>query len=118
MEIESIIEKKCIQLLHKAIAFKASDIHIVPEYDKYEIYFRKFGRLVPIEQYPKQIASRLITYMKFLADLDIAEKRKPQSGSFQRDINNALYSFLNLSNTSMLIATDYLLSFIDLPSTI
>ena len=93
MEIESIIEKKCIQLLHKAIAFKASDIHIVPEYDKYEIYFRKFGRLVPIEQYPKQIASRLITYMKFLADLDIAEKRKPQSGSFQRDINNALYSF-------------------------
>lgn len=93
MEIESIIEKKIIHLLHRAIAFKASDIHIVPENDKYEIYFRKFGRLIPIEQFPEQLASRLITYLKFLSGLDIAEKRKPQSGSFQREINNALYSF-------------------------
>lgn len=93
MEIESIIEKKTIHLLHRAIAFKASDIHIVPENDKYEIYFRKFGRLIPIEQFPEQLASRLITYLKFLSGLDIAEKRKPQSGSFQREINNALYSF-------------------------
>jgi len=93
LEIESIIEKKTIHLLHRAIAFKASDIHIVPENDKYEIYFRKFGRLIPIEQFPEQLASRLITYLKFLSGLDIAEKRKPQSGSFQREINNALYSF-------------------------
>ena len=93
LEIESIIEKRSIQLLHKAIAFKASDIHIVPDGDKYEIYFRKFGRLVPIEQYPEELGSRMITYLKFLSGLDIAEKRKPQSGSFQRNIHNATYSF-------------------------
>lgn len=93
MELETIIEKKCFQLLEKAIAFKASDVHIVPEENEFQIYFRKFGKLVPIQTLPDELGNRLVTYMKFLSGLDISEKRKPQSGSFQKIMEEKLFSF-------------------------
>lgn len=93
MEVESIVEKKCFQLLNRAISFKASDIHIVPSETHYEIYFRKFGKLIPIHSYADEIGARIISYMKFLSGLDIGEKRKPQSGSFQKTVEEHLYSF-------------------------
>lgn len=93
MEIETVVEKKSFQLLHKAIVFKASDIHIIPDENQYEIYFRKYGKLVPIESYPDEMGSRVITYLKFLSGLDISEKRKPQSGAFQKRLSEQLYSF-------------------------
>lgn len=93
MEIETVVERKSFQLLQKAIAFKASDIHIIPDEQQYEIYFRKYGRLVPIEAFPDEIGSRVITYLKFLSGLDISEKRKPQSGAFQKRLSELLYSF-------------------------
>lgn len=93
MEIETVVEKKSFHLLHKAIVFKASDIHIIPDEKQYEIYFRKYGKLVPIESFPDEIGSRVITYLKFLSGLDISEKRKPQSGAFQKKMNEQLFSF-------------------------
>lgn len=93
MQVESIVEKKSMQLLHKAISFQASDLHIVPEENQYEVYFRKYNKLISIETYPIQLGTRIITYLKFLSSLDIGEKRKPQSGSFQKEFDEKLYSF-------------------------
>jgi competence protein ComGA len=93
MELETMLERKTNQLIQKAIAFKASDIHILPTESLYTISFRKFGKLIPIETYPTDLGMRMITYFKFLSSLDISEKRKPQSGSFQKVVNDELYAF-------------------------
>ena len=93
MQIETVIERKCMNLLHKAIAFKASDIHIVPEDEGYEVYFRKFGKLIQIEHIVEELGTRLITYLKFLSSLDIGESRKPQSGAFEKLFEEEKYSF-------------------------
>lgn len=90
---ESIVEQKSEQLLLKAFHFGASDIHLVPDHERYTIYFRKFSRLIPAGELPLLLAERIVTYFKFLSSLDISEKRKPQSGSFQKDLNDKNFSF-------------------------
>ncbi|QCR32847.1 competence type IV pilus ATPase ComGA [Lysinibacillus sp. SGAir0095] len=93
MEIESVVENKSVQLLLKALHFGASDIHIVPGQDSYSIHFRKYGKLFPTSNLPNELGDRIISYFKFLSSLDISEKRKPQSGSFQQEILKQLYAF-------------------------
>ncbi|HWL13410.1 MAG TPA: competence type IV pilus ATPase ComGA [Ureibacillus sp.] len=93
MEVESVVESKSMQLLLKALHFGASDIHIVPQQDNYSIHFRKYGKLFPSSNMPTEIGDRIISFYKFLSSLDISEKRKPQSGSFQKEILNQLYAF-------------------------
>lgn len=90
---ETVIEQKSIQLLQKAIAFGASDLHLMPTANQYGIFFRKYGQLKSVGQLPQDIGDRMISYLKFLSSLDISEKRKPQSGSFEQTFNNQHISF-------------------------
>lgn len=93
MDIESVVENKSTQLLLKALHFGASDIHLVPQNDDYSIHFRKYGKLFPTSHIPFELGDRIISYFKFLSSLDISEKRKPQSGSFQKEFLSRLYAF-------------------------
>lgn len=93
MDIESVVETKSLQLLDKAIHFGASDLHILPTTADYMIHFRRYGKLFPAGSIPFDLGDRMISYFKFLSSLDISERRKPQSGSFQRDFQEQYYSF-------------------------
>ncbi|MCP1145222.1 competence type IV pilus ATPase ComGA [Lysinibacillus endophyticus] len=93
MDIESVVENKSIQLLVRAIHFGASDLHILPTTEYYKIHFRKYGKLFPAGNIPFELGDRMISFFKFLSSLDISEKRKPQSGSFQKNIEENIYSF-------------------------
>ena len=93
IEQESIIEQKCLQLLQQAIDFTASDIHLLPRKEYYQLLFRKYGSFQKIDHLPTELASRMISYFKFLSSLDISEKRKPQSGAFQQHFHDFDYSF-------------------------
>ena len=93
IEQESIIEQKCMQLIHRARVYEASDIHLLPRENAYDILFRKYGRFEKVDEIPSELATRVISYFKFLSSLDISEKRKPQSGAFQKNIDDAMYSF-------------------------
>lgn len=93
MDIESVVENKSIQLLVRAIHFGASDLHILPTTEYYKIHFRKYGKLFPAGNIPFELGDRMISFFKFLSSLDISEKRKPQSGSFQKSIEENIYSF-------------------------
>ena len=92
IEQESIVEQKCLHLLEQAIAYDASDIHLLPREKDYKVMFRKFGQFVSIANIPDELAIRMISYFKFLSLLDISEKRKPQSGAFQKTLQHQLYS--------------------------
>lgn len=77
MEVESFAR----QLLLLAANYQTSDIHILPEETKYMIYFRLSGQMVRQFVLDQEEGLRLISYFKFLANMDVGERRKPQSGS-------------------------------------
>jgi type IV pilus assembly protein PilB len=66
----------------KAIKEGASDIHIEPEEEGLKIRFRVDGMLYEVSSPPKYLQFAIISRIKIIAKLDIAEKRKPQDGSF------------------------------------
>ncbi len=67
-------------LLSQAISDKSSDIHIEPSEDHIRIRFRIDGVLKEQAQAPKEMQSALISRLKIMADMDIAERRVPQDG--------------------------------------
>lgn len=93
LDVESVVETKSNQLLLKALHFGASDIYIEPATNQYIIHFRKYGKLFPAGHYPIHLGERIISYFKFKSSLDISEKRKPQSGSFEESLSDHLYAF-------------------------
>lgn len=92
MEIESIIEKKCIQLLRKGLHFGASDVHLLPSEKMYKAYFRKYNQLISIGEIPMAIGEKMISHFKYQSALDISEKRRPQSGAFEYREENQVIS--------------------------
>jgi len=67
-------------LLSEAIKVNASDVHIEPFENRLRIRFRVDGMLREILQPPGNIAPLVISRIKVMAKLDIAEKRLPQDG--------------------------------------
>jgi len=67
-------------IFHYALEQRASDIHIEPKRDVTMIRFRIDGALHTIYNLPKAVHSALVSRIKFLSRLDIAEKRRPQDG--------------------------------------
>ncbi|MEB3307792.1 MAG: GspE/PulE family protein [Cyanobacteriota bacterium] len=73
------------RLLVEALRSGASDIHIEPQENGLEVRFRVDGLLQKLdEQLPRAMAPALISRLKIMADLDIAEKRLPQDGRIRR----------------------------------
>jgi general secretion pathway protein E len=67
-------------IFHYALEQRASDIHIEPKRDICMVRFRIDGALHTIYNLPKAVHSAIISRIKFLSRLDIAEKRRPQDG--------------------------------------
>lgn len=67
-------------LITEAIKESASDIHVEPFETRLSIRFRVDGVLRDVIEPPRQIASLLVSRIKVMAKLDIAEKRLPQDG--------------------------------------
>ena len=90
---ENVIEKKCRLLLEKALQHEATDIHLVPSIDGYDVFFNQNNKLTKNGALPPQLADRMISFYKFLSSLDIGDKRKPQSGSFHKQMHGENLSF-------------------------
>lgn len=69
-------------LLH-AIRDKASDVHLEPFEDEFKVRYRVDGVLFEVESPPLSLASALISRVKVMANLDIAETRVPQDGRIE-----------------------------------
>jgi general secretion pathway protein E len=80
MAQEAPIIKLVNQILFQAIKLDASDIHIEPEEKNIRVRFRIDGVMHQTFTPPKRIQSALISRIKIMANLNIAEKRLPQDG--------------------------------------
>jgi general secretion pathway protein E len=70
-------------ILSQAIKARASDIHIEPYQESFKVRYRVDGILYDLLSPPKWIQSSLISRIKVMAKLDIAEKRLPQDGRLE-----------------------------------
>ena len=69
-------------LIRQAVEDRASDVHIEPGDEKVNIRYRIDGVLYAIAPPPKHLFLPVVSRIKILAGLDIAEKRLPQDGGF------------------------------------
>jgi len=75
-------------LLQEAVKQHASDIHLEPRQNHLEVRYRIDGVLQHIRNLPKQLQAAVTSRIKIMADMDIAEKRRPQDGRIGLRIHN------------------------------
>lgn len=83
-EEENVEDQPIIKLVNKmfedAVNLKVSDIHIEPQEEDMRIRFRIDGKLREYTRISKQLAPSIISRIKFISGMNIAEKRIPQDG--------------------------------------
>ncbi len=67
-------------LISEAVQLRASDIHVEPFEDRVRIRYRIDGVLVERDSPPRRLLGALLSRIKILANIDIAERRRPQDG--------------------------------------
>lgn len=76
------VVKIVTSLIQEAIARKASDIHLEPQETYLKLRYRIDGDLQVQAPIPARLMSQIISRIKLLSKMDIAEKRKPLDGRF------------------------------------
>jgi len=69
--------------IQQAIQVRASDIHIEPQEEEVRVRLRVDGLLRELTRLPLGVLNSMISRIKIMAGMDIAEKRLPQDGRFQ-----------------------------------
>ncbi|MHB1341755.1 MAG: GspE/PulE family protein [Coriobacteriia bacterium] len=77
---EAPIVKLVNYIINKAVSDRASDIHIEPQEKDMRVRYRIDGVLHEMMRSPKATQQSIISRFKIMADMDIAESRKPQDG--------------------------------------
>ncbi len=80
-------------LVENGIVQNASDIHIEPTHQGVNVRYRVDGVLRKVTSYPKSMHASVISRIKIMSGLDIAEKRVPQDGKFFMKYLNEQYDF-------------------------
>jgi type IV pilus assembly protein PilB len=73
-------------ILYQAIQNRASDIHFEPFENEFKIRYRVDGALYEMSPPPRHLALPVISRVKVMADMNIAERRLPQDGRIQKHI--------------------------------
>ncbi len=81
------------KIVSDAIDMRASDIHIEPRLDCYVVRYRIDGILQEVLRLPAKTESAILTRLKVISKMNIAEHRRPQDGSFTIRYQNKDYDF-------------------------
>ena len=86
--------KRLVQMvLWEAIRHRASDIHFEPFENEFKMRYRIDGQLYEMMPPPKSIAVAIASRIKVMANLDIAERRRPQDGRIELAIGDTPVDF-------------------------
>jgi len=75
-------------LIGQAVRDRASDIHIEPQEDRLRIRYRIDGVLHDMPSLPPEAHMSLVSRIKILAEMNVAEQRRPQDGRFSMQIGD------------------------------
>jgi len=70
-------------IITEAVKSRASDIHVEPMMDRLRVRYRIDGNCYEMDSPPKRLQGSIIARIKIMAQLDMAEKRRPQDGKIQ-----------------------------------
>jgi type IV pilus assembly protein PilB len=80
-------------MIGEAVRNRASDIHIEPMKDRVRVRYRIDGECVDRDRIPLRMKGPLISRLKIMAGIDIAEKRLPQDGRIKLNIDKSNVDF-------------------------
>jgi len=80
-------ERLCEALLVDGVRMGSTDIHLEPEETVTRIRFRVDGILRPGENLPRSTTDAVVSRIKILSELDIAERRQPQDGRLRLQVD-------------------------------
>jgi general secretion pathway protein E/type IV pilus assembly protein PilB len=75
------------ELVRLAVSQRASDIHLEPKHDKLQVRLRIDGALVDVQPISLAVAPNVVSRVKVLAKMDIAERRLPQDGQIAIELD-------------------------------
>jgi len=75
-------------LIKQAVRDRASDVHVEPQEDKLRIRYRIDGILSDVMALPLSVHAPLLSRLKIMAGLNIAERRRPQDGQITFDMGD------------------------------
>lgn len=75
-------------IITRAVESRASDIHIEPFEDELKVRYRIDGVLHDVESIPKNLQAAIVSRIKIMAKLNIAERRLPQDGRIKLKISD------------------------------
>jgi len=75
-------------IFKQAVDNSSSDIHLEPEENKFHLRYRIDGVLYDMPVLPKDLEAAVISRIKIMSNMDIAEKRLPQDGNIQLNLTN------------------------------
>ncbi|WP_417386311.1 GspE/PulE family protein [Gimesia sp.] len=78
-------------IISEAVNMRASDIHVEPFEDRIRIRYRIDGVLIERDSPPRRLLMALVSRFKIMAQMDIAEKRRPQDGRIKTTIGGKDY---------------------------
>ncbi|MDA9981935.1 GspE/PulE family protein [Gammaproteobacteria bacterium] len=84
---DSPIAKRVNDLVHKAVVSRASDVHLEQGVGATRVRFRIDGVLHDIESLPPDTGAKCCARIKLISNLDVAERRLPQGGRFELDVD-------------------------------
>ena len=85
---EAPIVKVVNLIVTEAVRSRASDIHIEPDENTLRIRYRIDGVLHEVNTIPTRLTSAILSRIKILSKMNIAEKRKPQDGKIELKLEN------------------------------
>jgi len=81
-----------VRLVHlmitEAVQLRASDIHVEPFEDRVRIRYRVDGVLIERDSPPRRLLGAIVSRIKILSKLDIAERRRPQDGRIKASVGD------------------------------
>lgn len=81
------------KIFYDAMRLRASDIHIIPRHASYTVMTRRDGVLHLAHEGPRDEYIALVSRVKDLALMDMAERRRPQDGGFAMDYSGRVVNF-------------------------
>ncbi|MFH1422479.1 MAG: ATPase, T2SS/T4P/T4SS family [Planctomycetota bacterium] len=90
---DSPVVKLVNMIVYQAIKEHASDIHVEPFEKRIRVRFRTDGKMREVLSPPKRMLNAIVSRVKIMSELDIAERRIPQDGKFQLKVDGRQVDF-------------------------
>jgi type IV pilus assembly protein PilB len=87
------IVRLCSRILTEAVRMRASDVHIEPMADRVRLRYRIDGVCMERDNLPKRMQNSVLSRVKLMSGMNIAEKRVPQDGRIKLPVDDVQIDF-------------------------